>query len=126
MNESLSHLRVLAEAGAVEMPGLVDGSPDRYGQVVLEIIEEAEPDYDVLAEAVMDDAAPRPPTRWYQEMCGRGHRYTSESSTLNGRECCARFAQLIQARVMYYNVPSEHVCPSCGTKYMLKLAVRSR
>lgn len=123
-HESAAHLRVLRECGLTGVTGQVDRPLQQQGQLVLEVIKEAEPDLEELVDQLMDDDK-RPPTAWFQELCGRGHRYTTDGATFNGRECCARFAARIQARLMYFAVPSEHACPDCGTTYMLKLAVRS-
>lgn len=43
---------------------------------------------------------------------------------LGGRRCCFELAQEIDRNLHQLPIPSEHVCPGCGTTWAVEIAVR--
>ena len=76
---------------------------------------------------LLDEATPegRRRNRWLRNRKGRGVAVDGRGRvTVEGRPCCTDLAQRIDKSLPYLPIPSDHVCPGCGTTFRIEMRVR--
>jgi hypothetical protein len=67
------------------------------------------------------------PNEWLERMKHRRGLHPDADRRMilyDGRECCLRFAEALNARLHNLAIPSEHTCPGCGAVYRIEIRTR--
>jgi len=93
-----------------------------YGMPVAIKVSDPREDIEEVVDALFDGPARRPATSWMKHLTTAGirpgpHRGPPE---IDGRPCCMLMLRSLDSQLGNLRLPSEHVCPECGTTWRLE------
>jgi hypothetical protein len=96
-------------------------SPQQVGVYRLTLLEGPPEDYEAAVD-LLASGGRRRPNPWLAKR-HQGEGVERGKVTLEGRRCCALLAEEVTGMLPRLRPPTEHRCPSCGSRYRLDVVL---